>query len=70
MTHHTVEASAPDAEIPPEFVFSLEAIDPTTGDPVAGVSVADVVIYAEDLGAGGLTERIVPTLTSEEVEGL
>lgn len=33
----------------------VEAIDPVTGGPIAGVQVSEVSIYAEDLrgGAGG-----------------
>jgi hypothetical protein len=57
-------------EVPGEFQFVFEAISPTTGDAITSVDVANVAIYGENLGTGGLLERIVPALTPEEVEGL
>lgn len=43
----------------------LEAIDPTTGDPVAGVAVSDVAIYGralddDDTGAPLWTMYLTP----------
>lgn len=35
------------------YEVRLEAIDPTTGDPVTGVSVSQVVVNADDEGPGG-----------------
>lgn len=34
------------------MVIKLEAIDPTTGATVAGVTVADVTIYGRELDGG------------------
>jgi hypothetical protein len=42
------------------MTLRLEAIDPTTGAPVAGVSVADVTIYGRVLSDDGGDETLLP----------
>lgn len=56
--------------VPGEYIFRFEAIDPTTGGAVAGVSVSNVSIFGENVFIGAVPERKVPALTPEEVEGL
>jgi hypothetical protein len=55
--------------IPDEYNVVFEAIDPTTGAPVTGVQVDNIAIFGENVG-GGVSERKVPLLTPEEVDGL
>ena len=70
MPHHTLESDLPWIDVPGEFTFLFEAIDPTTGAPVTGVNFTNIAIFGEPLTGGGLGERIIPTLTPDEIEGL
>ena len=70
MAHWILEADVPMMELPGETVFTLTAINPTSGAPVADVTLSNIVIYGRNVAGGGLVERIIPTLTPEEVEGL
>lgn len=70
MAHHTDESDLPWIEVPGEWSFVFEAIDPDTGAAVAGVSVSNIAIYGQALDGSGLVERKVPLLTPEEVEQL
>ena len=48
-----------DIALPPDILLSggytvrVTAIDPTTGNTVAGVNVSDVTLQVEDLGGSG-----------------
>ncbi len=57
-------------ELPGETVFTLVAIEPTTGATITGVAVSNIVIYGKTLAAGDLSERLIPMLSAEEVEDL
>lgn len=49
-------APLPQIQLEPGFVIALEAIDPTTGLPVAGVEISTGSIYAEVNEAGQLAK--------------
>lgn len=69
MANHIEESDLPWIEVPGEWSFVFEALDPTTGAPVSGVTVSNIAIYGDALAAGGVVERKIPVLTAEEVEG-
>lgn len=71
MTVYTLESDMPMFELPGGSQLVFEAIDPTTGAAVAGVSVREVAVYADDLGGGVLdVQDVVPAWTPTEVEGI
>ena len=50
------------------MVLKLEAISPTTGAPVAGVTVEEVAIYGRSLTTGAEDEPLLPVyLLSQDV---
>lgn len=69
MTVWTQEADMPELDLPGGSYFQLEAIDPSTGAAVTGVTVTDVAIYGLDISqALGALEDVVPAWTPLEVE--
>lgn len=58
MTVHTLTAPIPEIVLVPGMVLRLEAIDPTTGADVAGVTASEWAIYGVDMDAeaGDTTE--------------
>jgi hypothetical protein len=68
MTFWTLESDLPWIELPGETVITFEAIDPTTGSAVSGVSVSEVAIYGDALGGGIVETDVVPAWTPLEVE--
>lgn len=69
MTVYTLESDMPLVDLPGGSLIVFEAIDPVTGSAVSGVSVANVAIYADDLGGGAIQiEDVVPSWTPLEVE--
>jgi hypothetical protein len=50
-------------------ILSLEAIDATTGLPVAGVVVDNMVIYASESEDSTLTEEPIRTLYLSQSDG-
>jgi hypothetical protein len=52
MAHHTTEADMPWFELPGGFKFTFEAISPTTGAAITGVTVSDIAIYGNQLSLG------------------
>ena len=69
MTVYTLESDMPWIELPGGFVLQLEAVSPTTGAAITGVTVSDVAVYGQALALGGVIERKIPKLTSEQVVG-
>jgi len=45
MTVHTLDAGLPEITLPGGFVVKFEAISPTTGLAISGVSVSAISIY-------------------------
>lgn len=71
MTVYTLESDMPMFDLPGGAQIVFEAIDPTTGSAVSGVTVQNVAVYADDLGGGVLdVEDVVPAWTPLEVEGV
>ena len=71
MTVYTLDAGLPAAVLPGGSKIRFEAISPTTGAAITGVTVADIAIYGYNRsdGAGTLAGE-VPRWTPTEVEGL
>lgn len=71
MTVHTLRAGAPNVAIRPGMRLVVEAIHPTTGADVAGVTCTRWSIYGYDkTPAGGSTlADEVPRWTAERDEG-
>lgn len=53
-------------ELGPNYSIVLEAIDPTTGNEVAGVEVYDVTIYVRNLEGGEDDSRLTQWLQEQE----
>jgi hypothetical protein len=70
VAHNTTEAQLPPIELTGDWSLLFEAISPTTGAAVAGVTVANIAVYGDLIDTEGLGKRIIPVLTPEEVEGL
>lgn len=51
-------APLPIIDVMPGAFIALEAIDPTTGAPVAGVAVVDVTIYGDAIEGADLSAPI------------
>jgi hypothetical protein len=69
VTFYTVESDMPMVDLPGGSLLVFQAIDPTTGAGVSGVDVAEIAVYADDLGGGRIdTEDVVPSWTPLEVE--
>ena len=68
MAYVVAEADLPWMDVPEQYTFLFEAIDPSTGSAVSGVSVSSVAIKGENLGDIGALTRIIPTLTPDELE--
>lgn len=69
MTVYTLLAPMPEANLVSGMKLRLEAIDPTTGATVTGVTSSNWAIYGIDLSVvlGDVLE-IVPALTKDEVQ--
>lgn len=67
MAFNTTEADMPWLDLPGGFMFTLEAVSPTTGAAVAGVNVSSIAVYGEDLNLGELLTDEVPEYTALEV---
>lgn len=69
MAHHTLQSAAPGLPLTGGSYLRLEAIDPTTGAAVTGVTVEDVAVYGIDVSAavGGLLTDEIPRYTPEEI---
>jgi hypothetical protein len=59
----------PALELTEGEIVSLEAIDATTGLPVAGVVVNNMVIYASESEAANLTEEPFHTIYLSQGDG-
>jgi hypothetical protein len=70
MTVWTQEADMPWIELPGEYIFTFEAISPTTGLAITGVNVSEVAIYGPGLNVGTVDDVGVPEYTADEVPGL
>ena len=70
MAHYTVESDLPWIELAGGMILEFVALSPTTGAEITGCSVANVAIYGENLSSSGVIERLIPTLTTIETEGL
>ncbi len=55
MAAYTLMAPCPQLPLPAGSIIRLQAVDPSTGAAVSGVTVSNVVVYGENLvaGAGG-----------------
>lgn len=51
MAKPVIAGMPPSYDLGGQFVILLDAVDPTTGAAVAGVTVSDVSIFAASLGA-------------------
>lgn len=58
MTAWTTHAGFPNIILTAGMVIKLEAIDPTTGNPVAGVTSSRWSIYGEDIDTTKLTDEV------------
>ena len=47
----SLQSSFPDIDLGPGMQIVFEAVDPTTGDPVSGVTVSAITIYPEGASA-------------------
>ena len=56
MAHYTITAPMPGLVAVAGNYLQLEAIDPTTGDPVTGVVASAWAIYGDDLDPAEQTE--------------
>lgn len=66
MTVYTLQAPMPAITIPGGTVLTLEAIDPTTGNSVAGVALTNVAVYGYDLSSDTTQiEDVIPAYTSD-----
>lgn len=70
MAYWIEEADLPWMVTPGEYVYRFDAVDPTTGAAVSGVTVRNIAIQGEPQGSGGTLERIIPALTPDEIEAL
>lgn len=72
MTVRTLVAGVPQIPLPGLTVLKLEAISPTTGAAITGVTVTDIAVYGIDLSAalGTLLTDLIPLYTPDEVAGL
>lgn len=72
MVVYTLEAPMPPLQIPGKSMLKLEAISPTTGAAITGVTVSDVAIFGIDRSAelGTLIAEEIPTWVPDEVVGL
>lgn len=46
----------PWVDLPGGYVLAFEAISPTTGSAITGVTVAEIAVYGVDLNIGGVIE--------------
>lgn len=69
MTVRTLIAPFPDIAIGAGMRLRLEAIDPTTGAAVTGVTASEWAIYGIDLSdvIGDVLTDVIPPLTPEEI---
>lgn len=58
MTVHTLMARAPGFPLPGGYYFRFEAINPSTGAEVTGVTVDDVAVYGLDARAAAYLETL------------
>ena len=70
MAYWIEEADLPWMVTPGEYIYRFSAVDPTTGSNVTGVNISNIAIQGEALGNVTLTDRIIPTLTPDEMENL
>lgn len=62
MTVYTLKAEAPAIELRPGQILRLEAIDPTTGNAVAGVEADRWAIYGRDESEPATLDPPLPIL--------
>lgn len=68
MATRQLEAGLPATVLVGGSIVAFEAIDPTTGAGVAGVTVGGVAIYGRDVSSEvSALEDVVPLYTPEEV---
>jgi hypothetical protein len=67
---YTLEAGLPALELPGGSFLRLEAIHPTTGVAITGVSVTDIAVYGYGRELGRLLELDLPKLTPDELAGV
>lgn len=60
MTFFTEEADMPWIELPTGYYFALEAVDPTAGTAVTGVSVSQVAVYGDQAAGQDVDVNIGP----------
>lgn len=60
MTARTLEASVADLALPGGSILKLEAISPTSGAAITGVTVSEVVIYGVGISADNLPDPGLP----------
>jgi len=61
------EGPIPIIDLLPNATLTIEAVDPTTGATVAGVSFSNATLWAESEGGGNLEFlKIPPALTQEK----
>lgn len=66
----TLQAPMPETSLPGGASIVCEAIHPTTGAQVAGVTVTTLAVYGYDEGeASDTINRIIPLLTPQDVAG-
>lgn len=68
MTVRTLTAGTPGLPLLAGYMLKLEAIDPTTGAAVAGVTVSDVAVYGtERASAEVILDDLPPLWIPDEV---
>lgn len=66
MADYTLAEGFPELPLIAGMVLKLEAINPTTGATVAGVTASKWAIYGDETGGGTLVD-VVPLYTAEEI---
>lgn len=60
MTVHTLKAGTPGLMLYPGYIVAFEAINPTTGAAVTGVTVGSIAIFGRDENEGDATASSGP----------
>lgn len=70
MTVRTLVAATPGLPLNGGSFLRLEAIDPSTGAAVNGITVSNIVVYGYDVSTngGGFDLDVIPLLTPEEID--